>query len=111
MLFEYLRRMGFNAIALLDWAYAEQKKYQNPGMPADQDQMRTIHEIIQTGPEFRFCVAVALSKLSVRLLLDELRIVRIRRLSSLRHAAGIDGLDAYRSLAQAAVALSNAQGN
>lgn len=109
MLFEFLRRMGFNAMVLLDWAYAEQKRYQNPGMPADQEQVRAIHEIIETTPEFRFYVAVALSKLSVRLLLDELRIVRIRRLSSLRHAAGIDGLDSYRSLAQAAVALSTAQ--
>jgi hypothetical protein len=111
MLFEYLRRMGFNATALLDWAYAEQKRYQNPGMPADQEQMRTIHEIIQTGPEFRFYVAVALSKLSVRLLLDELKIMRIRRLSRMSHAAGIDGMGSYRSLGQAAVALSNAQGS
>jgi hypothetical protein len=63
MLFEYLRRMGFNAIALLDWAYAEQKRQQNPGMPADQEQIRIIHEIIQTGPEFRFYAAVAVSKL------------------------------------------------
>ncbi len=111
MLFEYLRRMGFNAIALLDWAYAEQKRLQGPGMAADQEQLRTIHEIIQTGPEFRFCAAVALSKLSVLLLLEELRIVRIRCLSKLRHAAGIDGLELYRSLVQAAVALSAAQGS
>ncbi len=61
MLFEYLRRMGFNATALLDWAYAEQNRLQGPGMPVDQEQVRAIHEIIQTGPEFRFYAAVALS--------------------------------------------------
>src|SRR5713226_9343353 len=50
----------------------------NPGMPADQEQVRNIHEIIKTSPEFRLYVAVALSKLSVRLLLDELRIAWTR---------------------------------
>ncbi|MGC2741656.1 MAG: hypothetical protein WA672_00610, partial [Candidatus Angelobacter sp.] len=109
LLFEYLRRMGFNSMALLVWAYAEQKRVQSPGMPRNEELAQNIREIIDLGTEVRFYFILALSKLSVQLLLDELRVVRIRNLPRLRHAAGIDGLESYRRLAQTAVALSAAQ--
>ena len=111
LLFEYLRRMGFNSMALLVWAYAEQKRLQSAGMPENQEQARIIGEIVAIGTGFRLYFVVAMSRLSVRLLLDQLRVVRIRRLSRLQYVSGIDGLDSYRKLAQAAVALTVAQGS
>lgn len=78
-------------------------------MPRNEELAQNIREMIDLGAEVRFYFVVALSKLSVRLLLDELRVVRIRNLPRLRHAAGIDGLESYRRLAQTAVALSAAQ--
>jgi hypothetical protein len=109
LLFEYLRRMGFNAMALLVWAYAEQARIQGPGMPRDQVQDRNIREVIESGTDLRLYFAVAVFKLSALLLLDELRIVRIRKLSRLRRVAGLDGLDSYRRVTRAAVALCAAQ--
>ncbi len=111
LLFEYLRRMGFNSMGLLDWAYAAQKRLQIAGMPEDHVQVWIIEDIVDIGTQFRAYFAVAMFRLSVRLLLDELRIVRIRRLSKLQYVAGIDGLDSYRRLAQTAVALTVAQGS
>jgi hypothetical protein len=111
LLFEYLRRMGFNSMALLDWAYAEQKRLQLAGMPEDHVPAWIIEDIVDIGTQFRAYFVVAMFRLSVRLLLDELRIVRIRRLSKLQYVAGIDGLDSYRRLAQTAVALTVAQGS
>src|SRR5579883_2863374 len=46
LLFEYLRRMGFNAMAVLVWSYAEQERLRSPGMPTDPEQARSIDQIV-----------------------------------------------------------------
>ena len=108
LLFEYLRRMSFNSLAVLAWAYAEQERLHGPGMHEDQAQARRVHDLIQAGTECRVYCVVAISKLACRLLLAAFRIASIRTLTTMRHAGSIDGLNAYRRLANAVASLNAA---
>ena len=110
LLFEYLRRMGFNALVILCWAYAEQEKLERPGMSKDEKRAGMINEIVDAGTACRLYVLFALSKLSWRMLLDGLRIAPVRTITDLRLAAEIDGLETYRRFANPAAALSSEHG-
>ncbi len=108
VLFEYLRRMAFNASVLLSWAYAERKNLARPGMPDDETIAHAIGEIIDAGTTFRAYVVVALPRLFWRILLNGITSWSVCSLTKLRHTAGIDGLEQYRRLTGASVALSAA---
>jgi hypothetical protein len=110
LLFEYLRRMAFNTLVILSWAYAEQEKLQRPGMSKDEKRAGIIRDIVDAGPEFRLYALFTLSKLSWRILLDGLKISRVRTLTDLGLAGDFDVLDAYRRLAMAAAALGATHG-
>ena len=110
LLFEYLRRMAFNAVVILSWTYAEQEKLRRPGMSKDESRTGIINDLVDAGPAFRLYALIALSKLSWRILLDGLKITPIRTITDLRRAEDSDGLDAYRRLANAAAALSATHG-
>jgi hypothetical protein len=110
LFFEYLRRMGFNALIILSWAHAEQEKIERPGMSKDEKRAGMISEIVDAGTACRLYMLLALSKLSWRILLDELGIAPVRAITDLRLAAEIDGLETYRRLANAAAALSATHG-
>lgn len=110
LLFEYLRRTGFNALIILSWAHAEQEKIERPGMSKDEQRAGIISEIVDAGAACRLYMAFALSTLSWRILLDGLRIAPVRTITDLRLAAEIDGLETYRRFANAAAALSSEHG-
>ncbi len=110
LLFEYLRRTGFNALVILCWAYAEEEKLECPEMSKDEVRAGMISEIIDAGTACRLYVLFALSKLSWRILLDGLRIAPVRAITDLRLAAEIDGIETYRRFANAAAALSSEHG-
>lgn len=106
VLFEYLRRMAFNASVLLSWAYAERKNLARPGMPDDETIAQAIGEIIDAGTAFRAYIVVALPRLSSRILLNGITFRSAGSLTKSRHIAGINGLEQYRRLTGASVALS-----
>lgn|GEM_PF-6777419 len=108
VLFEYLRRMAFNASVLLSWAYAERKNLARPGMPDDETIAHAIGEIIDAGTAFRAYVVIGLPRLFWRILLNGIRFRSVGSLTKLRHIAGINGLEQYRRLTGASVTLSAA---
>lgn len=108
VLFEYLRRTAFNAAVLLSWAYSERTKLERPGMPDDETIAQAIGEIIDAGTAFRAYIVVALPRLSWRILLNGITFKSVGSLTKLRHIAGINGLEQYRRLTGASVALSAA---
>jgi hypothetical protein len=110
LLFEYVRRVGFNALVILCWAYAEQEKLKRPGMPKDEERAGVLNEIIEAGTECRLYELFAVSKLLWRILLDGLRIAPVRTITDLRLAAETDGFETYRRLVNAAAALSATHG-
>ena len=110
LLFEYVRRMGFNALVILCWAYAEQAKLERPGMSKDEKRAGMISEIVDAGTACRLYMLFALSTLSWRILLDGLRIAPVRTITDMRLAAEIDGLETYHRFANAAAALSSEHG-
>jgi len=110
LLFEYVRRMAFNAVVILSWTYAEQEKLRRPGMSKDERRTGIINDLVDAGPAFRLYALITLSKLSWRILLDGLKIAPIRTIADLRLAEDSDGLDAYRRVANAAAALSATHG-
>jgi hypothetical protein len=111
LLFEYLRRMAFDALVILSWAHAEQEKLEGPGMPEDATKARAIREVTEAGTGFRLYALIAFAKLIWRLFLDRLKIRRVRKIADLRHANEIDGLEQYRRLVSGAVALGAAHGD
>lgn len=110
-MFEYLRRMAFNALVILFWAYAEQEKLEGPGMPQDATKARAIRDVTKAGTVFRLYAVIALTKLTCRLFLDGLKLKRVRKIADLRRANEIDGLEEYRRLVSAAVALGVSHGD
>jgi hypothetical protein len=109
LLFEYLRRMSFNAWVLLSWAYHEEEKFQNSEMPTD-DTRSAMRDVIATGTDFRLYSLLMLVKLSSRLVLSRLRIAPLPRLAILLRPGETHALTMYRDLVSAAIKLSASAG-
>ena len=110
ILFEQLRAMTFNALVVLLWTEQEQKKLHRPAMPRDDVRLQAAAEIGEDGPTVRLVGMAALVRLVLRIVLDAMRIRTLRRLAQLRTFAGVDALEAYERLAQAAISLASAYG-
>lgn len=105
LLFEYLRRIYFNALMLLLWAYAYRDQLVRIGEGQSERAPDLVRQLVQTGTQVRLYGAIAIFKVTLRLILDRFD-VPIGSLEGLRYAARIDGLEAYRRLADVAAALS-----
>lgn len=73
LLFEYLRRMSFNTLMLLVWAYAEEQRTHGPGMHRDEAQSKPIHEMIEFGTKSRSYCLFAMFNMAWRILLGRFR--------------------------------------
>lgn len=103
--------MNFNTLVVLVWAYAAEEKSHGPGIPQDEIQSKPIREMIEAGVKSRSYCVFAMFNMAWRILLGRFRAARSASLAALRYIGGIDGLETYRELVRAAVALSAAQGN
>lgn len=97
LLFEYLRRMSFNAWVLLAWAYRVQEEPRKPEMPTDEHRA-AIREVVATATDFRLYSLLTLAKLFSRLVLGRLRIAPLSRLAILLRPGETHALTMYRAL-------------
>lgn len=109
ILCEYLRRMGFNAMLVLSWAYAEQQRAYRCGTE-DDGRMRSIEEAIMAGTRFRFYFVCTLPKVLLRLLLSRCPLLVINK-CDLREIGERDGITLYRQLVNAAASLAGLHGD
>jgi hypothetical protein len=105
LLFEYLRRMSFNAWVLLAWAYREQRRIEMSGNSGDIVPNLT-EEVLATGTAFRVYSLAALAKLSTQILLNRLRIAPVPRPAHVTRSGRTDALRMYRDLAAASMNLA-----
>ena len=108
ILYEYLRRMGFNAMLVLSWAYAEQQRAYRSGA-GDDTRMKSIEEAIAAGTRFRFYFVCTLPKVLLRLLLSRCPLLAVTK-CDLREAGERDGIALYRQLINAANSLAGLHG-
>ena len=106
LLLEYLRRMSFNSLMLLVWSYAHEDMLTRTGSHETDEERGYLHDLMQAGAQVRLYTAIAIFRLTCRLLLNRLAGLPITRLSKLRRAARIDGVESYRRLIRASAALS-----
>ena len=99
LLHEYLGRIGFNALMILHWAYAEQERQSRPGLERDSEKEDTLKVLVARTLEFRMYVMFARAQLAWRIVRDTFGFPSARTLPSLRHIGQIDGLHVYRRLA------------
>lgn len=109
LLFEYLRRMSFNAWVLLAWAYREQLRIEKAESPGDIVP-RLIEEVLAAGTSFRIHSLIILARLSIQIFLNRLRIAPLPRPGRLLRIARTDALSIYRELTDAATKLAACDG-
>lgn len=110
LLFEYLRRMAFNALVLLCWAHAEEDRFQISGSPEDVKRANAIKAIIGIGIQFRFYVLLTRAKLCLWITFDRW-VMPGSGLAPLRTMNERDGIKLYRDLIAAADDLSACYGD
>jgi hypothetical protein len=99
--FEYLRRWGFNGLAITRVAYAAWYAMEAEESP-DPVKLCAVHEVIQAGMKFRWYCLGALPKATVWVLLrvDRWPLV-MPHVSDLRFIGNTDGMQAYYRLTEA----------
>jgi len=108
LLFEYLRRMSFNSWVLLAWAYREQRSVQ---IAAAADAVSIhIEEVLAAGTSFRIHSLIILTRLSIQIFLNRLRIAPLPKPGRLLRIAETDGLSIYRELTEASAKLAACDG-
>jgi hypothetical protein len=102
--FEYLRRMSFNSLIILSWAYAEQASFLNAGSTEDQERAYIIEEIIQAGIEFRIYSIFGLLKLIlwIAFRMYQWPLLPVPSIADMREMANVDGVYAYSRVITAA---------
>jgi hypothetical protein len=105
IILDCLRRMGFNAMLILSWAYAEQERLSVSG-PESTDEDEAINEAIAAGIQFRFYFVFTLPKLLLCHLIGLYTPRSQVSLTILKEMSSVDGLVTYRRLMDAARAVS-----
>lgn len=105
---EYLRRMQHNALIIFQWADTEWSDMVRHGLSYDEETREKILTLRRETVVFRIAVMVVLGEIWLWSLLhfDKYLLLPIPRVGSLRRAGGIDILETYRKMKEAAAALA-----
>lgn len=98
---EYLRRMGFNVLLVLSWAYHHR------GKDESEEYGLIIEELITHGTTFRFYFIFTFIKVLCRTLICRYRLVSRHDLRIFRRT---DGLAVYQAVVRTAIALAHCEG-
>lgn len=101
--------MSFNAWVLLAWAYREELRIEKSESPGDAVP-HLIEEVLAAGTSFRIHSLIILTRLSIQIFLNRLRMAPLPRPGRLLRIAGTDALHIYREFTDASAKLAACNG-